>query len=147
MKTLRVLSIVIAAALVWASTASAEYNGAKLRQAAGGYLDAVHVATVLQQSRCGDYFQNDTDSFANAMGDIASYLDPKEVEELRAFLQSDEYRKAQATTQGFIDGWIQSLADINGDEPIACKKVGASVAMLYGSAKETWRQVKASYGQ
>src|SRR5438477_1023685 len=86
MASLRIiLGAVLSATLIWTNAASAEYDGAKLRQVAGGYLDAVHVVTQLQQSGCGGYVRNE-DSFANAMGDVAGYLHPDDVQELQSFL-------------------------------------------------------------
>src|SRR5205085_9406257 len=76
MTSLRIVAVsFLTAVLMWTGTASAEYNATKLRQVAGGYLDSLHLMTQLETSACAGYAGN-SDSFANAMGDIAGYLNP-----------------------------------------------------------------------
>src|SRR5437899_1718606 len=82
MNNSRILAVTfLTALLVWTGTASAEYNGTKLRQVAGGYLDSLHLLTQLETSACGGYARNN-DNFANAIGDVAGYLNPADVQEL-----------------------------------------------------------------
>jgi hypothetical protein len=125
----------------------ADYDAAKLRQVAGGYLDAVHVATELQQSRCGIYFKKETDSFAQVTGDLASYLNPADLAELQSFLQSGAFRRAQVQTREFLEDWIQTLDRTNHGEQASCETIGAGVAKIYDSARTTWELAKLTYGR
>jgi hypothetical protein len=139
--------ILVSAALAFSTAASAQYDAAKLRQVAGGYLAAVHLAAELQQSRCGDAFTKETDSFAQVTGELAGYLNPNDVNELHTFLASDGLREAQASTREFIEGWIETLARSGRDERASCDVAAASVAKVYESAKQSWEQAKADYGR
>jgi hypothetical protein len=139
--------VLVTATLAWSTATWAEYDAGKLRQVAGGYLDAVHLAAELHQSRCGDLFKKETDSFAQATGELAGYLNPNDANELQTFLTSDEFRKAQTSTREFIEGWVELLARNGRDEQASCNVAASSVAKVYEDAKQNWEQAKANYGR
>jgi hypothetical protein len=130
--------------LMNATAAFAQADAVKLRQVAGGYLDAVEFATQLNESRCGRIARVETEDFGQALADMVGYVSDAEVEALRAYLASDEFHGVQREQRELIADWIASSAKYQ-DEDSFCRAAVTRVSDAYQNAKQQWLRAKASF--
>lgn len=139
-------SIVAAALALGCVAAHAQYDAAKLRQVAGGYLGAVSFATQVKQSQCGYLFRAETDTLPLALADMVGYLSDDDMNELRAFIDSAGFRDVEHQQQQIVRDWLAASMQTQ-DEQHACETTVMYTARMYQRARQSWLAAKAYYGQ
>ncbi|MFL6649877.1 MAG: hypothetical protein ACJ8J7_01175 [Sulfurifustaceae bacterium] len=146
MANVRNFVVVLFALTASASEAFAtERDAEKLRLVARAYLHVTDVTSVFQQSRCGRFFSQSTESLAQVMDELSQNMKPDDFRELQAFLKSEQFAKTHQENQKFLDSWYGSFAGPEYDEQTTCEMIASGVAKMHDYAKEKWDYERRTY--
>lgn len=142
-KLCKIVSIVI---LISSSTAFAEYNSEKLGQAIGSYITATDMFEKFTKSECG-YAVKRSYSFASSLNETMPYLNNQDREEIKNFIQTNEFKKKLIENNEYINGFMHAGMKDGLDKKTLCGMLLSNTASLYQYSLTQWNYAKKHYAK
>ena len=132
----KLITAIVALALIIPNLSSAEYNGRKLAEAVSAYLFSVATIEYMQSSKCG-YLYNTTYSLDQATRDALLHFNNKDRHELTGILR-DQKPKIESEAKSVVDGALAAIQEGGIDWKSSC-------GMLSGTLSSSFTKIRNEY--